>query len=73
MTDKNNQRVFEGMRCSFSTERGWVDGVVRAVRDAGVWAGHARVDDGDPENDDLHTNGFRVSAWVSSNEIEVRP
>ena len=33
----------------------------------------ARVDDGDPANEDLHTNGFRISAWVSSDEIEVLP
>ena len=73
MTDKKDRPVVVGARCMFKAERGWVGGIVRVVRDSGVWAGHARVDDGDPANDDLHTNGFHVSAWVPSDEIEVLP
>lgn len=75
MTDKNGTPVHAGARCRFyeSGSETWVTGIVRVARDTGVWAGHARVDDGDPANDDLHTNGFRISAWVSSDEIEVLP
>jgi hypothetical protein len=73
MTDKNGNEVKKGARCRFDAERGWTNGIVRDVKDTGVWADHARVDDGDPAIDDLHTNGFRVSAWVCSEEIEVLP
>jgi hypothetical protein len=31
------------------------------------------MDDGDPNNDDLHTNGFRVSSWAPPEHIEVLP
>lgn len=36
-----------------------VIGTVRAIKH-----GEARVDDGDPANDDVYTNGWRISAWV---------
>ena len=73
MTDKNGNEVTVGARCRFDAERGWTNGIVRDVRDTGVWADHARVDDGAADNDDLNTNGFRVSAWVCSEEIVVLP
>lgn len=75
MIDKNGTPVVAGVRCRFYADgrEAWVSGIVRDVRDTGVWAGHARVDDGDPANDDLRTNGFHVSAWVPSDEIEVLP
>lgn len=41
-----------------------VIGTVRAIKH-----GEARVDDGDPTNDDLHTNGWRISAWVPVSEL----
>jgi len=31
----------------------------------------AKCDDGDPNNDDLHTNGFHVSAWGLLVDLEV--
>jgi hypothetical protein len=34
---------------------------------------HYRVDDGNPANNDLHTNGFRVSAWLTEDEILPDP
>jgi hypothetical protein len=73
--DKKDRPVVAGAKCLFYVEGrdAWVGGIVRVVRESGVWAGHARVDDGDPANDDLHTNGFHVSAWVPSDEIEVLP
>lgn len=75
MTDKNGTPVVAGARCLFYVEGrdAWVTGIVRDVRETGVWAGHARADDGDPANEDLRTNGFHVSAWVPSDEIEVLP
>lgn len=73
MTDRKGRPVLSGGKCLFKAERGWCIGIVRDVRESGVWAGHARVDDGDPENEDLHSNGFSVSAWVPSEEIEVVP
>lgn len=75
MTDKNKTLVVAGARCLFYADgrETWVSGTVRDVRDTGVWAGHARVDDGDPANEDLRTNGFHVSAWVEPGDIEVLP
>ena len=75
MTDKNDKDVSEGMRCRFYAEGRdeWLVGTVRAVATMGPFRGNARVDDGDPANDDLHTNGFHVSAWVEPWGIEVLP
>jgi len=36
-----------------------------------AWPDHARVDDGDAENDDPFTNGFHVTAWVEGGDLEV--
>lgn len=41
------------------TRKNPVIGTVRKIA-----GNEARVDDGDPANDDLHTNGWRISAWV---------
>jgi hypothetical protein len=75
MTDKNGQEVTVGARCRFYADgrEKWVNGCVRSIATKGPFEGHARVDDGDPSNDDLHTNGFHVSAWVEPQHIEVRP
>ncbi len=75
MTDKNGKPVTAGARCRFygySREK-WLDGTVRSIKTDGPWAGHARVDDGDPTNPDLHTNGFHVSTWIKPAHIEVLP
>lgn len=73
MTDKNHNLVLEGARCRFCAEGrdAWLEGTVRKVAEKGPFIGNARVDDGDPTNDDLHTNGFHVSAWVEPRDIEV--
>ena len=81
MTDRNNVAVAVGARVRFTTDHQrerWVEGWVRDVAEHTFYhpkltRWEARVDDGDPANDDLHTNGFHVSAWVSSREIEVLP
>ena len=73
MTDKNGKEVTAGARCLFygySREK-WLRGTVRSIKTEGPWAGHARVVDGDPINDDLHTNGFRISTWIKPEHIEV--
>lgn len=41
-----------------------VVGTVRAIKH-----GEARVDDGDPNSDDHHTNGWHISAWVPLSEL----
>ena len=81
MVDKNGNPVKVGDRCKFwsGTRTEWLDGTVRRVqmhsyynmfeqRDD-VW--EAKVDNGDPTNPDIETNGFGVSAHVESNAIEV--
>lgn len=44
-----------------------VIGTIRAFNKRG----EARCDDGDPANNDLTSNGFRVSSWVPLSELEV--
>lgn len=75
MVDMHDKPVIEGARCRFyaSGRDAWLEGVVRKVATNGFFLGQARVDDGDPENPDLHTNGFHVSAWVEPWDIEVLP
>ena len=75
MNDKNGKEITVGARCRFYgfTREKWMDGTVRSIKTEGPMAGNARVDDGDPNNDDLHTNGFHVSAWVKPEHIEVLP
>lgn len=81
MVDKNGNPVKVGDRCRFysGTRTEWLGGTVRRVqahsyynmfeqRDD-VW--EAKVDDGDPANPDIETNGFHVAAHVESNAIEV--
>jgi hypothetical protein len=73
MTDKNGREVVVGARCRFyiDTRETWVNGIVRALATRGPFEGHARVDDGALDNDDPHTNGFHVSAWVEPEDLEV--
>ena len=81
MLDKNGNPVRVGDRCKFySGDRSeWLDGTVRSVKTHSyyhafemredVW--EAKVDDGDPDNSEIETNGFGVAASVDSNAIEV--
>lgn len=59
-----------GQRVAFRTEgrRNPVIGTVRAIK-----GNEARVDNGAADNDDLHTNGFTVSAWVRLTDLTVIP
>jgi len=80
MTDRNETTIAIGTRVRFRPtcrDHGlWLTGTVRAVRPwtyqrpaATVW--EALVDDGDPENADMHSNGFHVAAWLESKDIAV--
>ena len=73
MIDRNGNAVEEGTRCRFyaETREAWLVGTVRAIATMGYFRGQARVDDGDPANNDPHTNDFHVSAWVPIEHIEV--
>ena len=82
MVDVNGARVVPSQPCRFwaDTRSGWIDGTVRGVRTMSyynnfeqredVW--EALVDDGDPQNPDPWSNGFRVTAWVESQHVEVK-
>lgn len=78
MTDTNGDSVAVGARVLFRPacrDGGlWLTGTVRAVRPwtyqrptVTVW--EALVDDGDPDNADMPTNGFHVAAWLESKDI----
>ena len=81
MLDKNGNPVKVGDRCKFwsGTRTQWLDGTVRRVQTHSyynmfeqrddVW--EAKVDNGDPSNPDVESNGFSVAAHVDSNAIEV--
>jgi hypothetical protein len=73
MTDRNGKLITVGARCRFlsCTRKAWLYGTVRVVPTMGACLGTARVDDGDPANDDLATNGFSVTSWVEREDIEV--
>ena len=45
----------------------WATGIVREF----YLTDTARVDDGDPKNPDIHTNGYRCSSWVMSGQVEL--
>jgi hypothetical protein len=81
MVDINGVPVTVGARCKyFLTIRDiWIEGTVRKVKiqsyynnyeqRTDVW--EAKVDDGDPANPDIETNGFHTAAVVESNDIEI--
>ena len=81
MLHKNGSPVKVGDRCKFysGTRSEWLDGTVRRVQTHSyynvfeqrddIW--EASVDNGDPANPDIETNGFGVAAHVESNAIEV--
>lgn len=68
MTDSNGTPITVGQKVQFKVDgrRFPVVGVVRAIKN-----GEARCDDGAPDNPDIHTNGFRCSAWVASKDLLV--
>lgn len=70
MNDSNGTPVTVGQKVQFKVDGRTfpVVGTVRAIKN-----GEARCDDGAPENPDLHTNGFRWSAWVASKKLLVIP
>ena len=72
MTDRHGKTVTIGAACRFQPDirDEWRNGTVRALRTDDA---EARVDDGDPANPDLHTNGFHVSTWIKPDHIEVLP
>ena len=83
MVDRNGAPVSVGDRVRFrATARDeWREGTVRAVRTQSYYERFDKrldvvetlVDDGDPANADLRSNGFRSAAWVEDINIEVRP
>ena len=82
MLDSKGNQVKPGQPCRFWAETRdiWRDGTVRNVRIMSyynnfeqredVW--EALVDDGDPKNLDPWSNGFHVTAWVESQNVEVK-
>jgi hypothetical protein len=71
MTDDAFATVTVGTRVRFFADPCWREGTVRRIPTTGVWDGWVLVDDGDPANNDLHTNGFHVSAWLEPRDIEL--
>ena len=79
MTDINGKPVTPGARVRFRAELRedeWLIGTVRSVKEhtyhrpkVTVW--EAKVDNGDPNDPDLSTNGFNYAAHVESDRIEV--
>ena len=79
MTDKNGVPIAVGDRVRFHFDlRGhgtWLDGTVRAITDhtyyrPTVSVREALVDNGDPDNADMQTNGWNAAAWLAANDIE---
>ena len=77
MVDRNGAPVSVGDRVRFrATVRDeWREGTVRAIRaetyyrpKRTIWA--VLVDNGDPANADLRTNGFFLAGWVEDGDIE---
>ena len=76
MTDRNGKELLVNARVQFRSNihDAWLEGTAREIgRNAIFKEDEVKVDDGDPENDDLHTNGFHLAALVSSKNIEVLP
>ena len=85
MADRHGAPITVGARVRFRVPCGdkqdptWRTGTVRSVRtqsyyqrfDQRLDVVEALVDDGDPGNADLQTNGFSVAAWVEENDLEV--
>ena len=81
MTDINGKTINVGDSVRFKPglRDTWLNGTVRATREASYYNGfeqridvmEAKVDDGDPKDPDVMTNGFHVAAWVEGDWIEV--
>lgn len=74
MVDRNEHPIAVGNMVKFyigksSAKRpkggAWATGVVRAIE-----GDTCRVDDGDPQDANIRSNGFSVSAWVTSGQVE---
>lgn len=72
MNDKNGTPLAVGARVRFYSKARSVpvEGTVRTVRNDGHLA---RVDNGNPADPDMGTNGFSLAGWVTSDEVEVLP
>jgi len=82
MTDRNGKTLSAGDRVRFkpSLRENWLNGTVRHIREQSyynsfeqredVW--EAKVDDGDPNNIDIGSNGFTVAAWLEGASIELQ-
>lgn len=68
MKDRDGNEIIKGDRVHFMSE-GWHSGTIRAFSKDEK---EARVDDGDHENDDLHTNFYAVSVWLPLKKIVKR-
>jgi hypothetical protein len=68
MKDKNGVEVEAGQHVRFRVGNVWREGTVRSTPPG---KSYVRVDDGDPENGDLYTNGFHVACLALSSEVEV--
>jgi len=57
-------------------ERGWVLGTVRRIRPQdrrySMTGPEACIDNGDPDNGDMSTNGYTLAAWVPLSGLRVR-
>ena len=72
MKDRNGVELAVGQQIVWKRYSDVLEGTIRKIGDPnGGWAGHARVDDGDKDNPDLSTNGFRIAEWVEFSELEV--
>ena len=74
MTDRNGKELLVHVQVHFRSNihDSWLEGTVREIgRNTIFNEDEARVDDGDPKNNDPHTNGFHVAALVSSKNIEI--
>jgi len=81
MTDKNGKTLNAGARVRFkpSLQEDWLNGTVRHIREISYYnrfeqredVMEAKVDDGDPNNIDIGSNGFTVAAWLEGEWIEV--
>jgi hypothetical protein len=66
-----------GDRCWFKMEeRGWVLGTVRRIRRAGerpwIRSDEACIDNGDPDDGNVSTNGLTLAAWVPLSGLRRR-
>lgn len=71
MNDKNGNPVTVGARVRFAAKANsdFREGWVRSIRNDGMFARVARVDDG--KQHDTLGETFSVAAWVTSREVEV--